>query len=133
MGSTFVCRDELVTTVEAVTNAVGNQALLELPEAVEVVGTMSGTAPIFVSLPDREADVVTAVLWVPIADNNDVGISCPNGSDEVIEVAVSGFPVVVDGPCPEIVEDVTITLVGGADVVCVVVPSPCPEVVVGES
>jgi hypothetical protein len=124
--------DELVITVAAVTNAVGNQALLELPVGVEVVRMMLGTAPVFVSLLEREPDVVTAVFWVPAADGNNVSICSPNGSDELFEVTVEGFPVVVDGSCPVMVGDVTITLVGGADVVCIVVVSPCPGVVVDE-
>lgn len=173
MGSAFACRDELVITVAAVTNAVGNQALLELPIGLEVVGTMSETALVFVSLPSRGPDVIRAAFWVkefvlvacptgvllpgltnpsvvvwlasacavddpaspavalPAADGKDVVVCCSNGSDEIFEVTAGRFTVVVDGSCPVMVGDVTITLVGSADVACIVVPSPCPRVVVG--
>jgi hypothetical protein len=100
-----------------VTSTVGNQALLEVLVEVEVVAMMLATASVFVLLPDRELDVVTTVC-------------CPDGSDEVFEVTGGRFPVVVDGSCPAEVGDVTITLFGGVDVVCVVVLSPCPRVVV---
>ena len=95
------------------TSTVGNQALLELRVGVEVVAMMLAAASVFVLLPDRELDVVTTVC-------------CPDGSDEVFEVTGGRFPVVVDGSCPAVVGEVTITLVGGVDVVCIVVLPPCP-------